>query len=32
MVKSGKELCEVLSIAYDERLEPYFERGVGLYR
>ena len=32
MVKSGKELCEVLSIAYDERLEPYFERGAGLYR
>lgn len=32
MVKSGKELCEVLSIAYDERLEPYFERGAVLYR
>lgn len=32
MVKSGKELCEVLSIAYDERLEPYFKRGVELYK
>ena len=32
MVNSGKELCEALSIAYDERLEPYFEEGVRLYR
>ncbi len=32
MIKSGRELCEALSVAYDERLEPYFERGVELYR
>lgn len=32
MVKCGKELCEKLNIAYDERLEPYFERGMELYR
>ena len=31
MVKSGKELCERLSVAYDERLEPYFARGVELF-
>lgn len=31
MVNSGKELCETLNIAYDERLEPYFEKGRDLY-
>ena len=31
MVKSGKELCEVLDIAYNELLEPYFKRGLELY-
>lgn len=31
MVNSGKELCERLSVAYDERLEPYFKRGVELF-